>query len=86
MRVRFRIDGVLHEEMKFPRQLHAPLVSRFKILAKLDIAERRIPQDGRIPLRVEGREVYNLSLDNIFPLSDRRGGRVRFLERNVPKK
>jgi len=57
VRIRFRIDGVLHEEMKFPRQLHAPLVSRFKILAKLDIAERRIPQDGRIPLRVEGREI-----------------------------
>lgn len=57
VRVRFRIDGVLHEEMKFPRQLHAPLISRFKILAKLDIAERRIPQDGRIPLKVEGKEI-----------------------------
>ncbi len=57
VRIRFRIDGVLHEEMKFPRKLHAALVSRFKILAKLDIAERRIPQDGRIPLKVEGKEV-----------------------------
>lgn len=57
VRVRFRIDGVLHEEMKFPRKLHAALISRFKILAKLDIAERRIPQDGRIPLKVEGREI-----------------------------
>ncbi|HOO55797.1 MAG TPA: type II secretion system ATPase GspE [bacterium] len=57
VRIRFRIDGVLHEEMKFPRKLHAALVSRYKILAKLDIGEKRIPQDGRIPLRVEGREI-----------------------------
>jgi len=57
VRIRFRIDGVLHEEMKFPRKIHAAIVSRFKILAKLDIAERRVPQDGRIPLRVEGREI-----------------------------
>lgn len=57
VRIRFRIDGVLHEEMKFPRKIHAALVSRFKILAKLDIAERRVPQDGRIPLRVEGKEI-----------------------------
>ena len=57
VRIRFRVDGVLHEEMKFPRKLHAALVSRFKILAKLDIAERRVPQDGRIPLRVEGKEI-----------------------------
>jgi type IV pilus assembly protein PilB len=57
VRIRFRIDGVMHEEMKFPRKLHAALVSRFKILAKLDIGEKRVPQDGRIPLRVEGREI-----------------------------
>jgi type IV pilus assembly protein PilB len=57
VRIRYRIDGVLHETHKFPRKLHAALVSRFKILAKLDIAERRVPQDGRIPLRVEGREI-----------------------------
>ncbi|MEW5946001.1 MAG: type II secretion system ATPase GspE [bacterium] len=57
VRIRFRIDGVLHEVMKFPRKLHAALVSRFKILARLDIAERRVPQDGRIPLRVEGKEI-----------------------------
>ena len=57
LRIRFSIDGVLHEEMKFPRKLHAALTSRFKLLAKLDIAERRVPQDGRIPLRVEGREI-----------------------------
>ncbi|HPI77004.1 MAG TPA: ATPase, T2SS/T4P/T4SS family [bacterium] len=57
VRIRFRIDGVMHEEMKFPRKLHAALVSRFKILAKLDIGEKRVPQDGRIPLRVEGKEI-----------------------------
>ncbi len=57
VRIRFRVDGMLTEAMRFPRKLHAPLISRFKLLAKLDIAERRAPQDGRIPLRVEGREV-----------------------------
>ena len=52
-RVRFRIDGVLHEEMAPPVKLKAALSSRLKIMAHLDIAERRLPQDGRIKLRVD---------------------------------
>jgi type IV pilus assembly protein PilB len=52
-RVRFRIDGVLHEEMSPPVKLKAALSSRLKIMAHLDIAERRLPQDGRIKLRVD---------------------------------
>ena len=48
--VRYRLDGVLHQAMNPPRHLHAALVSRFKIMANLDIAERRVPQDGRIRL------------------------------------
>lgn len=56
-RVRFRIDGVLHEIMQQPARIHASLVSRIKVLANMDIAERRIPQDGRITLRIEGKTI-----------------------------
>jgi type IV pilus assembly protein PilB len=51
-RVRFRVDGVLHEEMSPPTKLKAALSSRLKIMSHLDIAERRLPQDGRIKLKV----------------------------------
>lgn len=54
MRIRFRLDGMLYEVMKPPIRLKNALVSRLKIMAKLDIAERRLPQDGRIKLRVQG--------------------------------
>ena len=57
LRVRFRIDGVLHDVMSPPRQLHGSLVSRFKIMAKMNIAERRIPQDGRMSVKIEGKTV-----------------------------
>jgi len=50
-RVRFRIDGVLHEFMKPPMKLKNAIISRVKIMAKLDIAERRLPQDGRIKIK-----------------------------------
>jgi type IV pilus assembly protein PilB len=56
-RVRFRIDGVLHEIMTPPKRLEPALVSRVKIMASLDIAERRLPQDGRIKLRYNAREI-----------------------------
>ncbi len=51
-RVRFRIDGVLHEAMHPPRKLQDAMISRLKIMASLDIAERRLPQDGRIKLKM----------------------------------
>ena len=51
--VRYRIDGVLHEVMNFPKTVAAAMISRIKILSNLDIAEKRIPQDGRIHLRVK---------------------------------
>ncbi|HHV35935.1 MAG TPA: Flp pilus assembly complex ATPase component TadA [Syntrophomonadaceae bacterium] len=57
MRVRFRIDGVLHDAMHPPKKLHAPLVSRIKVMANMDIAERRVPQDGRISLKVDNKAV-----------------------------
>ncbi len=56
-RVRYRIDGVLHDVESPPRRLQAAIISRVKIMAKLNIAERRLPQDGRIMLRVKGKEI-----------------------------
>jgi general secretion pathway protein E len=55
--IRFRIDGVLREVLEPPRQVASLLVSRIKVMAKLDIAEKRLPQDGRIALRIAGRPV-----------------------------
>lgn len=55
--VRFRIDGMLREVLSPPRQLTAYLLSRIKIMAQLDIAEKRVPQDGRIALRLAGRSI-----------------------------
>jgi general secretion pathway protein E len=57
LKVRYRIDGVLHDLESPPRRLQAAIVSRIKIMAKLNIAERRLPQDGRIKLRQMGREI-----------------------------
>jgi type IV pilus assembly protein PilB len=56
-RVRFRIDGVLHEMLTPPKRLEAAMTSRLKIMSNLDIAERRLPQDGRIKLRYGAREI-----------------------------
>ncbi len=56
-RVRYRIDGVMYEVMTPKLDLHPAVVSRLKIMAKLDIAERRLPQDGRIQVYIEGRSV-----------------------------
>ncbi|MBK8741379.1 MAG: Flp pilus assembly complex ATPase component TadA, partial [Betaproteobacteria bacterium] len=55
--VRYRIDGVLHEVESPPKRMSAPVISRVKIMASLDIAERRLPQDGRIRLRIQGKEI-----------------------------
>jgi type IV pilus assembly protein PilB len=55
--IRFRHDGVLHEIMSIPKRLQAGVISRLKIMADLDIAERRVPQDGRIGLTVGGRPI-----------------------------
>jgi general secretion pathway protein E len=56
-RIRFRVDGVLFNQEPPPRELKAAIVSRLKLMAKLNIAERRLPQDGRIKIKVLGREV-----------------------------
>jgi type IV pilus assembly protein PilB len=57
LRIRFRIDGVLHEVMTTSRSISNAVVSRIKIMADLDIAERRVPQDGRVSMRVGGRPI-----------------------------
>src|SRR3989475_3072856 len=55
--LRLRIDGVLYVENKLPKKIQLPLASRFKILSRLDIPERRMPQDGRISIRIENRSI-----------------------------
>lgn len=57
MVVRFRIDGVLHEIMSIPKRMQSGVLSRIKVMADIDIAERRIPQDGRIGLTVGGKSI-----------------------------
>jgi type IV pilus assembly protein PilB len=57
MRVRFRVDGVLSEAARVPKRMVAGVVSRIKIMSELDIAEKRVPQDGRVSVKVEDRKV-----------------------------
>ena len=83
--VRFRVDGVMREVVRPKRQLAPLLVSRIKVMARLDIAEKRIPQDGRIGLRIGGREVdvrvSTLPASNgervVMRLLDKQAGRLR---------
>jgi len=56
-RVRFRTDGVMHEDISPPKKLHNALISRIKVMAGLDIAERKLPQDGKFQVRVQDRQV-----------------------------
>lgn len=57
LRIRYRIDGVLHEAFKIPRASQNAVIARLKIISELDIAETRIPQDGRFKVKFEGREI-----------------------------
>ena len=57
LRVRFRVDGVLREVISFPKNTQAPILSRIKIMADMDIAEKRLPQDGRINVLEKGRQI-----------------------------
>jgi general secretion pathway protein E len=81
--VRFRVDGTLRDIVRPKRALHAALVSRIKIMAQLDIAEKRLPQDGRITLRVGGRAVDV----RVSTLPTGHGERVvlRLLEKNLSR-
>ncbi len=64
VRIRYRIDGMLHDIMPLPKYVHAPLVSRLKIMSDMNIAERRVPQDGRIHVRHAQRD-YDLRVSVI---------------------
>ena len=56
-RIRYRVDGVLHDAEAPPKRLQSAIISRVKIMAKMNIAERRLPQDGRIMVKVKGKEI-----------------------------
>src|SRR5436309_9869633 len=57
VRIRFRVDGVLHEMMRSPRNIHSGLVSRLKVMGDMNIAEKRVPQDGRVGLKIANRTI-----------------------------
>jgi len=64
LRVRYRVDGVLRQEMELPKYIHPPLISRYKIMANMNIAERRLPLDGRIAVSFENKE-YDLRVSSL---------------------
>lgn len=80
-RLRYRVDGVLGELVPPPRELYNSIVSRIKIMAKLNIAEKRLPQDGRIRMRVAGKEI-DLRV-SIIPMSHGEGIVMRILDRTA---
>jgi len=81
--IRFRVDGVLHEFITLARKMAAMVVSRIKVLAKLDIAEKRLPQDGRILLSIAGRPV-DVRVSTI-PASHGERVALRILDKGVAK-
>ena len=92
VRVRYRIDGVLHDAMTVPKKAQAPLISRIKVMAELDIAEKRAPQDGRISLRVAGGE-YDFRVSTnpgvsgekvVMRILDKRGVQVGLNQLGIP--
>ena len=91
--VRFRVDGVLREVLNPPRQLAPRLISRVKVMAKLDIAEKRVPQDGRISVRIAGRpvdvRVSTIPSGNgervVMRLLDKQAGRLDLPQLGMPE-
>ncbi|HHT9109871.1 MAG TPA: type II secretion system ATPase GspE [Candidatus Brocadiaceae bacterium] len=80
-RLRYRVDGVLRELVPPPRELYNAIISRIKIMSKLNIAEKRLPQDGRIRMKVAGKEV-DLRV-SIIPMSHGEGVVMRILDRSA---
>jgi len=78
LKVRYRIDGILHDVMSLPRNLQLAVISRIKIMSDLDIAERRLPQDGRIQVNVGGRKI-NIRV-SILPTVIRESAVLRILD------
>ncbi len=80
LRVRYRVDGILQEGRRPPKALHSSIVSRLKIISGLDIAEHRLPQDGRFKIKVSGREVdFRIS---ILPSSMGEKAAIRILDKD----
>jgi type IV pilus assembly protein PilB len=79
MRVRFRIDGVLSEAARVPKRMISGVISRIKIMSELDIAEKRVPQDGRVSVNVEGRKV-DLRITTL-PTQRGEGATIRILDK-----
>jgi type IV pilus assembly protein PilB len=80
MRVRFRVDGVLYESARVPKRMTAGVVSRVKLMADMDIAEKRIPQDGRVSVTVDDRKV-DLRVTTL-PTQRGEGASVRILDKD----
>jgi type IV pilus assembly protein PilB len=78
LKVRYRIDGILHDVMSLPRHLQSAVISRIKIMSDLDIAEKRLPQDGRIQVNVGGRKI-NIRV-SILPAVTRESAVLRILD------
>src|SRR6476619_188855 len=78
MRIRFRVDGVLQEMAKVPRRMVAGVISRIKIMSELDIAEKRIPQDGRVAVTIEERRI-DLRVTTL-PTQGGEGASIRILD------
>ncbi len=81
LRVRYRVDGVLRDAAEHPAHLHAPLISRLKIMASMDIAEKRKPQDGRIGVKLKGRDVDVRA--SILPTNHGESMVLRLLDRSA---
>ncbi len=93
VRIRFRIDGILHDTMTVPKRVQAPLISRIKVMADMDIAEKRAPQDGRISLKMSGRE-YDFRVSSnpgvhgekvVMRILDKRGIQVNLNQLGIPQ-
>ncbi|HEY7121768.1 MAG TPA: ATPase, T2SS/T4P/T4SS family [Solirubrobacterales bacterium] len=78
MRIRFRVDGVLQETARVPKRMVAGVISRLKIMSDLDIAEKRIPQDGRVGVKVEERRI-DLRVTTL-PTQEGEGASIRLLD------
>ncbi len=80
LRVRYRVDGMLKEAKNPPRYMHEAIVSRLKVMSNLDIAERRLPQDGRFKIRIQNREVdFRIS---VLPSSEGEKAAMRILDKS----
>src|ERR687896_770904 len=81
MRVRFRVDGVLRETTQIPRRMVPGVISRVKIMADLDISEKRVPQDGRVSLTVDGHSIDTRVVT--MPRIDGEGLVMRILDKSA---